>query len=125
MLANPPIIFCDEPTTGLDSFNARTVIKTLKYLSEMENENPTNGISYGFGDDELIPKMKSSKTAPKAIICSIHQPSSEIFQCFSHIILMYAGRCVFQGTTDEAFNHFSRYDYTNKMFTVINVLHSK
>lgn len=44
----------------------------------------------------------------KAIICSIHQPTSQIFECFSHIILMYAGRCVFHGTTEEAFTHFSK-----------------
>lgn len=109
LLTNPPIIFCDEPTTGLDSFNARKVIEALKYLSStssdlstMSQPNITNEIEMS------VRSKKHVKMPPKAIICSIHQPTSDIFQCFSQIILMHAGRCVFQGNTDDAFNFFSR-----------------
>lgn len=116
MLTNPPIIFCDEPTTGLDSFNARKVIEALKYLSNVNSDfnalSPThenddiNGNEFGM---ELTPTSNSNSQMPaKAILCSIHQPTSQIFECFSHIILMYAGRCVFHGTTEDAFNHFSK-----------------
>lgn len=97
LLTNPPIIFCDEPTTGLDSFNARKVVEALKYLSSRST-------------DEISSKSKMlDKMSPKAVICSIHQPTSDIFQCFSEIILMHAGRCVFQGKTEDAFDFFSRF----------------
>lgn len=33
MITEPPIIFCDEPTTGLDSFNAKIVISALRDLT--------------------------------------------------------------------------------------------
>lgn len=123
LLTNPPIVFCDEPTTGLDSFNARTVIKALKYLTNPDREIDTmetvidseNGL-------ELMPTQQQlNRMPPKAVICSIHQPTSDIFQCFSHIILMYAGRCVFQGTADEAIQHFSKFVNLFRPFHCFNV----
>lgn len=100
---------------GLDSFNARKVIEALKYLSHtnIDNEKASASIveSNGFGDTsgmELLPTAADNQIPAKAIICSIHQPTSETFQCFTHIILMYAGRCVFHGSKEEAINHFSK-----------------
>lgn len=69
------------------------------------NENGIDGIEM-----QLLPKQKT----PKAIICSIHQPTSDIFQCFSHIMLMHNGRCVFQGTSQEAADHFTRFDFCGR-----------
>lgn len=113
LLTNPPIIFCDEPTTGLDSFNAQKVVEALKYLSSRSSDvssdesNATNGHENRI---EISSKSKMlDKMSPKAVICSIHQPTSDIFQCFSEIILMHAGRCVFQGKTEDAFEFFSRF----------------
>lgn len=107
MLTDPLILVCDEPTTGLDSFNARTVIKTLKDLAEPHATELSVVNENGFDAIEL--QMMSQRKTPKAIICSIHQPTSDIFQCFSHIILMHNGRCVFQGTSQEASDHFARF----------------
>lgn len=45
----------------------------------------------------------------KAIMCTIHQPNSELFHSFSHIILMNAGECVFQGSSSEAEEFFARF----------------
>ncbi|XP_055320622.1 protein brown-like isoform X2 [Sitodiplosis mosellana] len=105
LLTNPPIIFCDEPTTGLDSFGARKVIEALKYLSTSHSE--TSSMSMDDQSNEMSLKSQSPiKMPPKAVICSIHQPTSDIFQCFSEIILMHTGRCIFQGNTVNAFNYF-------------------
>lgn len=118
MLTNPPIIFCDEPTTGLDSYNALTVIKSLRQLAQ-----PNVAQSFAtINSSEHNSLMKSNElemvaannleNSPKAIMCSIHQPNSELFQCFSHLVLMYSGRCVFQGTVNDALAHFSRWKFT-------------
>ncbi|KAH9524961.1 hypothetical protein Btru_028350 [Bulinus truncatus] len=56
-LTNPPIFFCDEPTSGLDSFMAQSVITTLQ-------------------------KMASKG---RIILCTIHQPSSELFSMFDQL----------------------------------------
>lgn len=107
-------MFLDEPTTGLDSFSAYSVINTLKYLTETdystdETTNTNEGIIVNPDDIELLPQKQCAQMAPKAVLCSIHQPTSDIFASFSHIILMCAGRCVYQGTTEQALIHFSRF----------------
>lgn len=128
-------MFCDEVTTGLDSYNARKVIGALNYLSNTNTNadahssaNAASDLHANSFDDEatmmttttatmeenddgmeLIPTTESRNARQaKAIICSIHQPTSEIFQYFTHIILMYAGRCVFYGTAQQAIAHFSK-----------------
>lgn len=60
LLVDPPIIFADEPTSGLDSYLALAVVKTLKELS------------------------RSGTT----ILCTIHQPNSEIFDIFDSFQLL-------------------------------------
>lgn len=37
LLTQPAILFCDEPTTGLDSYNAQKLIGTLQTLAEKRN----------------------------------------------------------------------------------------
>ncbi|XP_065217132.1 protein scarlet-like isoform X2 [Planococcus citri] len=84
LLINPALLFCDEPTTGLDSYTA------LKLMTTMKN----------------ITKQKS-----KTIICSIHQPSEKIFELFDQIILIYDGKIAFSGAIEEALEFFQSIGY--------------
>ena len=59
VLTNPAIMFCDEPTSGLDSFMATSVVEVLRTLA-----------SQG-----------------RTVICTIHQPSSQIVQLFDKVIV--------------------------------------
>ena len=54
ILTNPPLLFCDEPTSGLDSFMAQSLVESMKLLS----------------------------SSGKTVICTIHQPSSQVFELF-------------------------------------------
>ncbi|XP_055609215.1 protein scarlet isoform X2 [Uranotaenia lowii] len=54
LLTKPTILFCDEPTTGLDSFSAQNLVSMLQLLAKRGT----------------------------AIICTIHQPSSQLFSMF-------------------------------------------
>ncbi|KAI8129006.1 Protein brown [Lucilia cuprina] len=140
LITDPPFIFCDEPTTGLDSYNAYTVVKTLRHLctrhrvmapsltalygedsysspsdSSSSHSSPHSSIEMETFDSDL-PSLKALNNSPngrykKAIICSIHQPTSDIFELFTHIILMDAGRIIYQGRTEEAFEFFTRLNY--------------
>lgn len=50
----------------------------------------------------------NSNSRKKAIICSIHQPTSDIFELFTHVILMDAGRIIYQGSSADAMQFFTR-----------------
>ncbi|XP_070547937.1 protein white-like [Ptychodera flava] len=83
ILTDPPILICDEPTTGLDKFMAEVVASKLSDLS----------------------------TSGHTIICSIHQPSSEIFQHLDNILMLCEGRCAYMGPRDELVEYFSGIGY--------------
>ncbi len=69
ILTNPSILFCDEPTSGLDSFMAMSIVESMKDLAR-------NG---------------------KTIICTIHQPSSEIFEMFDKVCFLTEGKLAYIG----------------------------
>ncbi|XP_046443611.1 protein white-like isoform X5 [Daphnia pulex] len=79
VLTNPSLMFCDEPTSGLDSFMAQNIVQALKNLA----------------------------SAGKTVICTIHQPSSEVFAMFDRILLMAEGRTAFLGPIDDCLHFFS------------------
>ncbi|XP_045168960.2 protein white-like [Mercenaria mercenaria] len=83
ILTNPPLLFCDEPTSGLDSFMAESIVQTLKEMADKG----------------------------KTVLCSIHQPSSEVFALFHHVLIIAAGRVAFLGDTEEALNFYKNIGY--------------
>nr|XP_022306294.1 protein white-like isoform X2 [Crassostrea virginica] len=78
LLTNPPLMFCDEATSGLDSFMAHSVIQSLKSM------------------------VKQGRT----ILCTIHQPSSDVFELFDEVFLLAEGRVAFSGPVNDALNFF-------------------
>ncbi|XP_046580538.1 protein white-like [Haliotis rubra] len=78
-LTNPPLMFCDEPTSGLDSFMAQNIVQTLQNMA----------------------------SKGRTILCTIHQPSSEVFAMFDEVLLLAEGRTAFVGPSKEAFEFFS------------------
>ena len=79
IISNPTILFLDEPTSGLDSQTSFIIIDFLKTLAETKN---------------------------KAIIFTIHQPSSNIVNLFDRILLLNKGQCVYQGATENIIKYF-------------------
>ncbi len=80
VLTNPPLLFCDEPTSGLDSYMAQTVVMVLKNLAAMG----------------------------KTIVCTIHQPNSQVFDLFDRVLLMAEGRLAFLGSTADTPTFFAK-----------------
>nr|XP_022308826.1 protein white-like isoform X1 [Crassostrea virginica] len=78
LLTNPPLMFCDEVTSGLDSFMALSVVQSLKTMVHMGH----------------------------TIMCTVHQPSSEVFELFDEIILMAEGKVAFSGPVTQALDFF-------------------
>lgn len=80
-MGNPPILFCDEPTTGLDSFNAVCIMQRLKTIAD----------------------------SGKIVIASVHQPSSQIYSYFTDMIMICDGNLVVQGKCKEIDEFFDRF----------------
>ncbi|OWR49892.1 protein scarlet-like [Danaus plexippus] len=83
LLNDPPILFCDEPTTGLDSFAANAVVSRLRRLA----------------------------AGGKLVICSVHQPASGVFELFHQVVLLASGRIAFHGTIEQADQFFASMNY--------------
>jgi hypothetical protein len=69
LITKPSILFLDEPTSGLDSYAAYIVINILKDLA-------MSGCT---------------------VLCTIHQPSSEVFHLFDRVLLLSEGRTFYDG----------------------------
>eukprot|EP00027_Filamoeba_sp_ATCC50430_P018747 CAMPEP_0168573442 /NCGR_PEP_ID=MMETSP0413-20121227/18538_1 /TAXON_ID=136452 /ORGANISM="Filamoeba nolandi, Strain NC-AS-23-1" /LENGTH=655 /DNA_ID=CAMNT_0008606695 /DNA_START=45 /DNA_END=2009 /DNA_ORIENTATION=- len=81
LLTNPGLLFLDEPTSGLDSTRSHNIMSTLKRLARR-------------GD--------------RTVVCSIHQPRSDIFELFDKILLLSAGQVAYFGTRDGIVPFFSQ-----------------
>jgi ATP-binding cassette, subfamily G (WHITE), eye pigment precursor transporter len=59
----------------------------------------------------MIESMKTLAQQGKAILCTIHQPSSEIFGMFDKLCLLSEGKLAFIGSVDGATNFFNKLGY--------------
>ena len=74
LASNSPILFLDEPTTGLDARSAVVVMQAVQRIA------------------------KTGRT----VICTIHQPSKEVFLLFDRLLLLQSGgNCVYFGDVGE------------------------
>lgn len=83
MLSNPSVLFLDEVTTGLDATSAFQLVRTLKTLA-------------GKG---------------RTIVVTIHQPRSEIWGLFDHLLLLTGGSLVYSGPVDRCLPYFEDLGY--------------
>ncbi|KYK68264.1 ATP-binding cassette G family transporter ABCG107 [Toxoplasma gondii TgCatPRC2] len=81
LLHNPSLIFLDEPTSGLD---AALAFETMKLL------------------------LRLARHGGRTILCTIHQPRSQLFAMFDRLVLMFEGRIVFQGPARHCVSYFAK-----------------
>ncbi|XP_012467719.2 pleiotropic drug resistance protein 1 [Gossypium raimondii] len=82
LVANPSIIFMDEPTSGLDARAAAIVMRTVR-----------NTVDTG-----------------RTVVCTIHQPSIDIFEAFDELFLMKrGGEEIYVGPLGHHSKHLIKY----------------
>ncbi|CCM03954.1 uncharacterized protein FIBRA_06107 [Fibroporia radiculosa] len=86
LAAKPSLIFLDEPTSGLDSQSAWAIVNFLRSLAD-----------HG-----------------QSIVCTIHQPSAELFEVFDKLLLLRkGGQTVYFGDmgaqASTVINYFERH----------------
>ncbi|CAK9007141.1 unnamed protein product [Durusdinium trenchii] len=70
LIMKPKLIFLDEPTSGLDSYAAHNVVMRLKDMAAHDGCN---------------------------VLCTIHQPSSEVFHQFNSVMVLRSGKRFYFG----------------------------
>ncbi|GMN37310.1 hypothetical protein TIFTF001_006704 [Ficus carica] len=82
LVANPSIIFMDEPTSGLDARAAAIVMRTVR-----------NTVDTG-----------------RTVVCTIHQPSIDIFEAFDELLLLKrGGQDIYVGPLGRHSSHLINY----------------
>ena len=84
LITDPSLIFLDEPTTGLDSYTATSVIEVLVEMAE----------------------------SGRTVISTIHQPNSEMFSKFNQLMLMANGKTIYMNSASHAISYFSNIGYS-------------
>ena len=90
-------MFCDEPTSGLDSYMAQNIVQVASIFKSFKNSFKIN----------FWQVMKNLAAAGKTVICTFHQPSSEVFELFDRILLMAEGRTAYIGPIGQALYFFA------------------
>jgi len=81
LVANPSILFADEPTSGLASLSAALVVSSLK---------------------------RAANSRGVTVVCTIHQPSREVFETFDNLLLLRKGGvCVYNGPIPKISNYMT------------------
>eukprot|EP01080_Neovahlkampfia_damariscottae_P012084 gene12084-5577_t len=83
LLTSPSVLFLDEPTSGLDSKTALSIIETINRLARLNH----------------------------TIICTIHQPRSDIFAIFDKLLLLSSGQVAYFGDAKKAVPYFADLGY--------------
>lgn len=78
LITSPDVLFLDEPTSGLDSSTALSIITLLNKLTQ-------KGM---------------------IVVCSIHQPRSNIFSEFDKVLLLNKGKTVYYGGRSSIVKYF-------------------
>uniref|UniRef100_A0A2C9JZH5 ABC transporter domain-containing protein n=1 Tax=Biomphalaria glabrata TaxID=6526 RepID=A0A2C9JZH5_BIOGL len=83
LIISPPVLFLDEPTTGLDASTAMAVMLLLKKLA----------------------------AGGRNIIFSIHQPRYSIYRLFDSLMLLSHGDVAYHGKASESLDYFASVGY--------------
>lgn len=78
ILRGPAVLFVDEATTGVDSFQALRIATTIKELA----------------------------MGGRTCVSSLHQPRSSIFQLLDYIIILAEGKMVYSGSARMMIDYF-------------------
>uniref|UniRef100_A0A671MN50 ABC transporter domain-containing protein n=1 Tax=Sinocyclocheilus anshuiensis TaxID=1608454 RepID=A0A671MN50_9TELE len=96
LITSPTLLFLDEPTTGLDSNTANSII----YLHNLCC---------------LITRRMLSRGG-RTIIFSIHQPRYSIFRLFDHLTLLHKRETIYAGPAGKAMDYFQSLGYICEAF---------
>ncbi|GFZ21464.1 ABC-2 type transporter family protein [Actinidia rufa] len=103
LIASPPVIFADEPTTG------RSICSKYRAMG-------LGGLGLGsldaFQAEKVMETLRQLAQDGHTVICSIHQPRGSVYAKFDDIVLLTEGALVYAGPAhDEPLAYFSKFGF--------------
>jgi len=90
LLSDPALLLLDEPTSGLDASSARSVMQHIERLCHESGKN---------------------------VVCTIHQPSSSVYEMLTNLVILSDGEPVYFGPATAALTHFFALGYVCPMYS--------
>jgi ABC-type multidrug transport system ATPase subunit len=79
LVTDPALLYCDEPSTGLDAFTTRNLCETFAAVA----------------------------ARGRTVVCTLHQPRADVLGLFHATLLLSKGRALFFGPTAAMAPHFA------------------
>lgn len=81
LIRKPRLLFLDEPTSGLDGVTAFNLCKIFRDLAHSER---------------------------CTVVCTIHQPATQIFNLFDDLMVLKSGKIVYHGPADQVLDQYAQ-----------------
>eukprot|EP00924_Labyrinthula_sp_SR-Ha-C_P003179 snap_masked-scaffold_15-processed-gene-1.26-mRNA-1 protein AED:0.23 eAED:0.23 QI:0/-1/0/1/-1/1/1/0/1689 len=81
LVSNPALIFCDEPTSGLERNSAARIMKLLQKIASLG----------------------------RTVVCTIHQPSKAVFNNLDDLLLLQRGEILYFGSVGKEASDVAQY----------------
>ena len=78
LVTDPALLYCDEPTTGLDAFTTRNLVETLAAVA----------------------------ARGRTVLATMHQPRADVLAHFGATLLLSKGRAAYFGATADMVSYF-------------------
>lgn len=78
-------------------FSVVCLIICLSFSSGLDSSSST----------QCIAMLKELAKGGRTIVCTIHQPSATLYEMFDHVYVMAAGKCVYQGASQNTVTYLS------------------
>jgi hypothetical protein len=118
------VLLLDEPTSGLDSFTANKLMNTLL---DIAHQVPARSLSlncrftfhhhrrrrcqHAFCDTRSRAHDTHDTLQGRTVICTIHQPRSEMMSTFDLVLLLSKGEVVYFGEARDILAYFDELGY--------------
>ena len=89
MVTSPSLLFLDEPTSGLDARNALRVMRAI---------------------------LRLCRVTGRTVVCTIHQPRSNVYAMFDRLLLLDRGHTVYFGPAATAMDYFAKLGFPCPQF---------
>lgn len=105
---------CDVPSSVQLYYVTRctSVTHNIHRVVSLAQPEPTTGLDAAASTNIMQEIVRVAKEERLIIICTIHQPSTRVFNSFDQLMILSRGRAAFVGNMEDAVPYFSDIGYT-------------